>query len=125
MPAFDLACTIRQINQNQFRKSHKQFAELHLLAQSRTNRDKLVDQSVKITAITNPDGIKATDTVTALRVFIKSGQYRPGDRLPSERDLIGLLGISRSQLRKAFDALEKAEEQLEIFAAAVAKRGGA
>jgi len=46
------------------------------------------------------------DTVIALRVFIKDGKYRPGDRFPSERDLIGRLGVSRSKLRKALDALE-------------------
>lgn len=58
-------------------------------------------------AITQFKVSDAVDTITALREFIKSGQYRPGDRLPSERDLIGQLGISRSKLRKAFDALER------------------
>lgn len=47
------------------------------------------------------------DTVTALRAFIKAGEYRPGDRLPSERDLIGRLALTRSALRKAFDVLER------------------
>ena len=54
-----------------------------------------------------PEAADAEDTVSALRALIKDGRYRPGDRLPSERDLIGRLGISRSSLRKAFDALER------------------
>jgi len=53
-----------------------------------------------------PETVDTQDTVIALRAFIKTGNYRPGDRLPSERDLIVQLGISRSTLRKAFDALE-------------------
>ena len=60
-----------------------------------------------ITAIKTFDLKDAGNTVSALREFIKSGGYRPGDRLPSERDLIGKLGISRSALRKAFDTLER------------------
>lgn len=53
-----------------------------------------------------PEAVDAEDTVIALRAFMKCGKYRPGDRLPSERDLIGQLGISRSTLRKALDMLE-------------------
>lgn len=50
--------------------------------------------------------VEAEDTVGALRQFIIDGSYSPGDRLPSERDLIGRLGISRSALRKALGKLE-------------------
>ncbi|MGI9367478.1 MAG: FadR/GntR family transcriptional regulator [Ruegeria sp.] len=46
------------------------------------------------------------DTVAVLRDFITAGDYQPGDRLPSERNLIGRLGISRSALRKALGKLE-------------------
>lgn len=45
--------------------------------------------------------------VSALRDFIVQGDYSAGDRLPPERDLIGDLGMTRSTLRKALDALER------------------
>ncbi len=45
--------------------------------------------------------------IAALRAFIKAGNYHPGDRLPSERDLIVELNMNRSALRKALDALER------------------
>lgn len=47
------------------------------------------------------------DTLDALRQFIDSGQYAPGDRLPAERQLMSSLGISRTSLRKCLDALER------------------
>ena len=60
-----------------------------------------------VVTIKMPEMLVPVDTVASLRDFIKSGEYRPGDRLPSERDLIGRLAISRSALRKAFDVLER------------------
>lgn len=45
--------------------------------------------------------------IATLRAFIDAGSYVPGDRLPPERELIGELGMSRSTLRKALDALER------------------
>ncbi|MDU8944202.1 FadR/GntR family transcriptional regulator [Ovoidimarina sediminis] len=48
--------------------------------------------------------IEATER---LRALIEGGDYRPGDRLPPERDLIQDLGISRTILRKALDSLER------------------
>ncbi len=42
-----------------------------------------------------------------LKSFIDAGGYAPGDRLPSERELIDQLGVSRSTLRKGLDALER------------------
>ena len=60
-----------------------------------------------MTTIKKLPDMDTVSTVAALRMFIKTGKYRPGDRLPSERDLIGRLGISRSALRKAFDKMER------------------
>lgn len=37
---------------------------------------------------------------------IRSGEFRPGDRLPPERDLSGLCGVSRPVIREAMIALE-------------------
>lgn len=47
------------------------------------------------------------DAISALKGFVSSGGYSPGDRLPPERELIGRLGVTRSTLRKALDALER------------------
>ncbi len=42
-----------------------------------------------------------------LKAYISNGNYAPGDRLPAERELIGALGMTRSTLRRALDALEQ------------------
>lgn len=47
-----------------------------------------------------------TATATVLS-FIESGGYKPGDRLPSEKDLIVRLDMARSALRKALETLER------------------
>lgn len=47
------------------------------------------------------------DIVGRVRSFIVEGGFRPGDRLPAERQLIGELGMPRGALRRAFDALER------------------
>lgn len=46
------------------------------------------------------------DAISALRAFIRDGEYRPGDRLPAERELIVSLGMSRNSLRRGLEALE-------------------
>ncbi len=50
---------------------------------------------------------ESTEAVAKLTAFIADGDYGPGDRLPPERELIGNLGMSRTKLRKALDALER------------------
>ena len=46
------------------------------------------------------------DTAETLRRFIIRQSYQPGDKLPSERELAGQLGISRTLLREAMSTLE-------------------
>jgi DNA-binding transcriptional regulator YhcF (GntR family) len=41
-----------------------------------------------------------------IRGLIRSGEYRPGARLPPERDLAKQLGVSRPSVREALIALE-------------------
>lgn len=47
------------------------------------------------------------DPVARLRSYIQEGGFTQGVKLPPERDLTDKLGMSRSMLRKALDALEK------------------
>ena len=47
------------------------------------------------------------DALAALRTYILTGKYNPGDRLPSERELIVNLGMTRTRLRKALETLEE------------------
>ena len=57
--------------------------------------------------LTRPETTEREDAIAALRAFIAEGAYRPGDRLPPERELIGNLEMRRTTLRKALDALER------------------
>ena len=56
--------------------------------------------------LTRPDANSREETLTALRQLIVDGGYSPGDRLPAERELIVKLGINRTALRRALEALE-------------------
>lgn len=47
------------------------------------------------------------DAQQLIKTFIDTGGYSPGDKLPAERELIANLGITRSNLRKGLDALER------------------
>lgn len=52
---------------------------------------------------------RAVDDIAArIRSMVVDGRLRPGDRLPSERDLAQLLKVSRNTLREAFRTLENA-----------------
>jgi GntR family transcriptional regulator len=45
-------------------------------------------------------------TEEALRSWLAPGRHRPGDRLPPEHTLAGMLGVSRGTLRTALERLE-------------------
>jgi len=57
------------------------------------------------------------DVADQISLSIKNGQFMPGDRLPSERELASLMEVSRPTIREAMIALEIAG-QIEV-------RGGA
>jgi DNA-binding GntR family transcriptional regulator len=46
----------------------------------------------------------------AVRRWLSPGRFRPGDRLPPEQELAGMLGVSRGTLRSALRRLEDAGE---------------
>jgi hypothetical protein len=46
----------------------------------------------------------------AVRRWLSPGRFRPGDRLPPEQELAGMLGVSRGTLRSALRRLEEAGE---------------
>ena len=41
-----------------------------------------------------------------IRALIRTGEFKPGSRLPPERDLAKQLGVSRPSVREALIALE-------------------
>ncbi len=57
--------------------------------------------------LTRTDPAEKLDATATLRAFIAGGSYAPGDRLPPERELIFKLGMSRTNLRKGLDRLER------------------
>jgi GntR family transcriptional repressor for pyruvate dehydrogenase complex len=54
---------------------------------------------------TERQGSSFDEVVSQLRGMIHSGELRPGDRLPPERDLAKLLGVSRPTLRAGISSL--------------------
>jgi DNA-binding GntR family transcriptional regulator len=63
--------------------------------------------------ITSGDMPKYRQLLIILRNQILSGQIAPGERIPSEEDLIGTYGLSRGTVRNAIAQLE-AEKLIEI-----------
>ncbi|WP_417690989.1 FadR/GntR family transcriptional regulator [Roseibium sp.] len=57
--------------------------------------------------LTRPEQSDREEAITALRDFIVERSFKPGDRLPAERELIVDLGMTRTTLRKALDSLER------------------
>lgn len=57
--------------------------------------------------LTRTEPTERDGAIAALRMFIAAGNYVPGDRLPAERTLINELGMSRTKLRKALEALDR------------------
>ena len=53
---------------------------------------------------------ESTRAASELRTLILNGAYDIGDRLPPERELVKLLGVSRTTLRKGLDTLEREGE---------------
>jgi DNA-binding FadR family transcriptional regulator len=64
----------------------------------------------ELTALLGPvrAGNAFEETVERLLTVIKLGGVAPGDRFPAERELAGLLGVSRITLREAIRALQQA-----------------
>src|SRR3979411_2630201 len=48
----------------------------------------------------------SSDVIAQIRQAIMSGQYQPGDRLPTEREMAQQFGVSRVTVRDALRALE-------------------
>jgi GntR family transcriptional regulator len=54
------------------------------------------------------DGISLHHRIaTLLKDAVASGRYRPGDRLPTEEDLVATHGVSRVTVRRALQSLEQ------------------
>lgn len=54
-------------------------------------------------------GLLYQDVLEKIEQMISTGVYKPGDRLPSERDLAETFGVSRVPVREAIKILEYAE----------------
>ena len=57
-----------------------------------------------------PDGDRGESALTQLRALLAQKELPPSTRLPPERELSELLGVSRGELRKALAVLEKQGE---------------
>ncbi|ABV95895.1 transcriptional regulator, GntR family (plasmid) [Dinoroseobacter shibae DFL 12 = DSM 16493] len=57
--------------------------------------------------LTRTDQPERDECAERLRALIAEGGYAPGDRIPPERQLIEMMGITRAGLRRALDFLER------------------
>jgi DNA-binding FadR family transcriptional regulator len=57
--------------------------------------------------LTRTDQPERDEYAERLRVLIDDGGYAPGDKIPAERQLIDMLGISRAGLRRALGFMER------------------
>jgi GntR family transcriptional regulator len=70
--------------------------------------EKLVKTISNPLPISRPSHATLTDqTVLALQEAIKGGKFPPGSQLPSEMELLQMLGVSRTTLREALRILEE------------------
>jgi len=68
---------------------------------------KQIPQSIAYLEEDNLEELKAEEVATTLRTEILQGQYRAGERLPSERDLASRFNASRGAIREAIKKLEQ------------------
>jgi GntR family transcriptional repressor for pyruvate dehydrogenase complex len=60
-----------------------------------------------LTSVTPVQRTKLTESVfEQLLSYVVKGSWKPGDRIPPERDLCQQLGIARTSLREALKAME-------------------
>ncbi len=64
-----------------------------------------INQDIFRTVDVEKSGTTAEEVVARLREMIHRGDLRPGDRLPPERDLAKMLGVSRPTLRAGIRSL--------------------
>lgn len=64
-------------------------------------KDRELDEKARLQPITKPQAI-----VTRLVEYLESSSFAPGDKLPTEKDLVELLSVGRSSLREAIRKLE-------------------
>lgn len=71
-----------------------------------TNVNDTAEGNVKESPVGSRSGVSlVTQTADALRQSILAGQYKPGDKLPSEAGLTDLYKVSRTVVREAIAAL--------------------
>lgn len=67
------------------------------------------EETAAVPTTARPAAVDAS-TLTQLRAYLARGDLSPGARLPAERELAEIIGVSRSELRKALAVLEREGE---------------